>query len=137
MLRKTLAAFGLTALPAALGLFALLPAIAATDGQFTVTIKNIATDMTLRLPDGSATRAPIAPGAYAILEAGASAFEPGAPAKGQALEHLAEDGNAAPLFDNLKSLPGMREAGMFVPGQPFDVTAKPGEKLVFLTMFVR
>ncbi len=137
MLRKTLAALGLTALPAAIGLFALLPAIAATDGRFTVTIKNVATDMTLRLPDGSATRAPIAPGAYAILEAGASAFEPGAPAQGEALEHLAEDGNAAPLIDSLKLLPGVREAGMFVPGQSFDVTAKPGEKLVFLTMFVQ
>jgi hypothetical protein len=137
MLRKTLAAFGLTALPAALGLAALLPAIAATDGHFTVTIKNVATDMTLKLPDGSATRAPIAPGAYAVLEPGASAFEPGAPASGEALEHLAEDGNAEPLIDRLKSLPGVREAGLFVPGQPFEVTARPGERLVFLTMFVQ
>lgn len=137
MLRKTLAALASTVLPAALGLVVLLPAIAATDGRFTVTIKNVATDMTLRLPDGSATRAPIAPGAYAILEAGASAFEPGAPATGEALEPLAEDGNAEPLIDRLKSLPGVRDAGMFVPGQAFEVAAKPGEKLVFLTMFVQ
>lgn len=137
MLRKTLAACGLTALPAALGLFALLPALAAADGRFTVTIRNVATDMTLRLPDGSATRAPIAPGAYAILAASASAFEPGAAVTGEALEPLAEDGNAEPLIARLKSQPGVRDAGMFVPGQAFEVTAKPGEKLVFLTMFVQ
>jgi hypothetical protein len=114
-----------------------LAATAADEATLTVTIKNIATDNTLRLPDGNMTGAPIAPGAYAIVKDGAMLFEQSKPAGSGGLESLAEDGNAEALIANLKTMKGVREAGLFVPGQPFDVTAKPGERLVFASMFVQ
>jgi hypothetical protein len=114
-----------------------LTATAADQATFTVTIKNVATDKTLMLPDGSTTGAPIAPGAYAIIEDGAMPFDKDKPAGSAGLENLAEDGNAEALIASLKAMKGVREAGMFVPGQPFDVTAKVGERLVFASMFVQ
>jgi hypothetical protein len=102
-----------------------------------VTIANVATGTTLKLPDGSTTGAPIAPGAYAVVADGAHLFEAGMPASGEALESLAEDGNAEPLIARLKSMAGVREAGLFIPGQPFEVTARPGDRLVFASMFVQ
>jgi hypothetical protein len=50
---------------------------------------------------------------------------------------LAEDGNFEPLLEYAKALPGVRQAGMFIPGQTFEVMARPGERLVFSTMFVQ
>lgn len=114
-----------------------LTASAADQATFTVTIKNVATDKTLKLPDGSTSGAPIAPGAYAIVEDGVMLFEPGKPAGSGGLESLGEEGNAEPLIANLKAMKGVREAGLFVPGQPFDVAATQGERLVFASMFVQ
>lgn len=73
---------------------AVAPLAASEAGQatFTVTIKNVATDKTLKLPDGSTSGAPIAPGAYAIVEDGVMLFEPGKPAGSGGLESLGEDG---------------------------------------------
>ncbi len=53
------------------------------------------------------------------------------------LEQLAEDGNAEPLIASLKATPGVRMAGLFVPGQPFEIVAAPGDRLVFASMFVQ
>ncbi|MGH8247245.1 MAG: spondin domain-containing protein, partial [Gammaproteobacteria bacterium] len=114
-----------------------LTAMAADQATFTVTIKNVATDKTLRLPDGGTTGAPIAPGAYAIVEDGAMLFDRDKPAGTAGLQSLSEDGDAEALIASLKVMKGIREVGMFVPGQPFDVTAKPGERLVFASMFVQ
>jgi hypothetical protein len=123
---------------------AVLPLIALTDiaaahdkATFTVTIKNVATEKTLMLPDGSAVAAPIAPGIYAVVDGGISLFAEGKPVDDNGLEHLAEDGNFEPLLEHVKAMPGVHEAGMFIPGQPFELTARPGERLVFGTMFVQ
>jgi hypothetical protein len=134
---RTLRALALATIPAMAGLASALPALATADGHFTVTIRNVSTDATLKLPDGSAVKAPIAPGAYAVIESGAPPFAVGQPAGTGGLESLAEDGNAEPLIASLKTRPGVREAGVFLPGQPFEVTARPGDKLVFLSMFVQ
>lgn len=116
----------------------LVPALASQGEQtFVVTIKNVTTDKTLKLADGTALRAPIAPGVYAIVNGEASAFEDGKSAGNSGLESLAEDGNAEPLMATLQAMQGVSAAGMFVPGQPFEVTLQPGEKLLFATMFVQ
>ena len=111
-------------------------AAAGKSATLSVTIKNVATDKTLRLPDGTTTAAPIAPGAYAIVTDGVRPFELGKPAGG-GLESLAEDGNAEAFIARLQATKGVRDAGMFVPGQAFEVTAQPGDRLVFATMFVQ
>jgi hypothetical protein len=111
-------------------------AVAGETATLSVTIKNVATDKTLKLPDGMTAAAPIAPGAYAVVTDGVKPFELGKPAVA-GLESLAEDGNAEAFIARLNATKGVRDAGMFVPGQAFDVMAQPGDRLVFATMFVQ
>ncbi|MEZ5831445.1 MAG: spondin domain-containing protein [Dongiaceae bacterium] len=109
---------------------------ATTDGTTTFTIKivNVSKDDTLQLPGGAAVKAPIAPGVY-LVDHMASVFVPGRPATAE-LQALAEDGNFEPLQHALEAEFGAR-AGMFAPGLEFTVTAKPGDRLSFATMFVQ
>lgn len=111
----------------------------ATGGERSVQvlISNVSSDQALVLPDGSAIKAPIAPGAFAVVSGDATAFRDGAAAGSLGLEQLAEDGNAEPLIASLKGTPGVRMAGLFIPGQPFEVVVAPGDRLVFATMFVQ
>src|SRR5881396_3807749 len=103
---------------------------------FTVVIRNVATKDTLKLPDGKTTTAPTAPGVYAVLEGNAQLFASHQPAS-PGLDSLAEDGDGQALLDAVGKMTGVVHAGMFVPGQPFTVRAKPGQRLVFATMFVQ
>ncbi|MGH6962355.1 MAG: spondin domain-containing protein, partial [Dongiaceae bacterium] len=138
MPRLTPRHFALAAVSAlALQALSAFDAAAHQQATFTVTIRNVATDRTLELPDGTTTGVPIAPGAYAIVADGAMLYDSGSAAGSNSLEDLAEDGNAEPLIARLKATPGVREAGLFIPGQPFDVTVRPGERLVFASMFVQ
>jgi len=109
---------------------------AAGPTTFTVTIRNVATDKTLRLPDGGTTNAPIAPGVYVVSSTANVLFTPGGRAD-EALERLAEDGNFQPLLDKVTAMKGLVASGMFVPGQPFTFRASPGDRLQFATMFVQ
>ncbi|HZF36896.1 MAG TPA: spondin domain-containing protein, partial [Candidatus Angelobacter sp.] len=135
MLKESSRYLALTALSA----FALHAAAAAASETATlsVTIKSVATDKTLKLPDGSTAIAPIAPGAYAVVADGVQVFHRNKAAGTDGLESLAEDGNAEAFIAHLQGIKGVREAGLFVPGQAFEVTARPGERLVFATMFVQ
>ncbi|MEX2647919.1 MAG: spondin domain-containing protein [Alphaproteobacteria bacterium] len=113
-------------------------AFAANDEHsFEILISNVSSDQALKLPDGSAIKVPIAPGAFAVISGDATAFRDGEAAGSLGLEQLAEDGNAEPLIASLKATPGVRMAGLFVPGQSFEVVAAPGDRLVFATMFVQ
>ena len=109
---------------------------AAEPTTFTVTIRNVATDRTLKLPHGGTTGAPIAPGVYVVGAAGNILFTPGARAD-QALERLAEDGNYEPLLERVNAMNGLAASGMFIPGQSFTFKARPGDQLQFATMFVQ
>jgi hypothetical protein len=117
---------------------AVLPLIALTTGIAAAHDKatNVTTEKTLMLPDGGAIAAPIAPGMYAIVDDGVSLFAEGKPVRDNGLEHLAEDGDFEPLLGHIEGAPGVREAGMFIPGQSFEVTARPGERLLFGTMLL-
>lgn len=132
MLKRSLTAL----LLASLGLVAAMTAHATELATFTVTIRNIATSETLKLPDGSTANAPIAPGVWVVSPMPDILFTPGKFAT-EALERLAEDGNHEPLLQQTKARRGMTSVGMFVPGQPFTVTARPGDRLSFATMFVQ
>ena len=112
-------------------------ALAATsDGATTFTIKitNVSQNDTLTVPGAAAVKAPIAPGVF-LVDPAAAAFEPGKAASAE-LQALAEDGNFEPLQKALTAKFGA-EAGMFAPGLEFTVTAKPGDRLSFATMFVQ
>lgn len=109
---------------------------AAKQATFEVAIRNVATSSTLKLPDGRTSGAPIAPGVYVVAPRTNILFTPGHYAD-EALERLAEDGNYQPLLDKVSALEGLSARGMFVPGQPFTVTAAPGDRLQFATMFVQ
>jgi hypothetical protein len=115
-----------------------LPSLGRTMGPttFTVTIRNVAGDKTLKLPDGRTTNAPIAPGVYAVSKAGNGLFTVGGMAD-ETLERLAEDGNFQPMLDRVTGLKGLTASGMFLPGQPLTFTATPGDRLQFATMFVQ
>ena len=128
----------------AAGAFALaagvIPAVAnaATRTTFMVTIRNVATDKTLQLPDGRTTGAPISPGVYVVAPTPNVLFKLGSFNRADyALERLAEDGNVRPMLDKVSAMKGLTASGMFVPGQPFTFTAAPGDLLQFATMFVQ
>lgn len=109
----------------------------ANEQTFVAVIKNVTTDNTLKLRDGKVSKAPIAPGVYAVIRNGFALFDSGKPASKTGLEALAEDGNAEALIGTLKGLKGVVEVGMFIPGQAFEVAAQPGDRLVFASMFVQ
>jgi len=109
---------------------------AKDERRFTILVNNISTDSTLRLPDGTTTNVPVAPGAYAIVADGTHIFAVGAKA-GPVLERLAEDGEPDAFVAQLKKVKGVRAAGVFMPNEPFEVTVKPGGRLVFAAMFAR
>lgn len=130
--RQALRGAGLLVLASSLG----VPARGMTRATFAVTIRNVASSTTLELPDGRTSGAPIAPGVYVVAPRPNVLFTPGSYAD-EALQRLAEDGNYQPLLDKVSSLEGLSARGMFVPGQPFTVTAAPGDHLQFATMFVQ
>ena len=112
-------------------------AMAATaDGATTFTIKitNVSQNDTLKVPGGAAIKAPIAPGVF-LIDPARAVFASGKAASAE-LQALAEDGNFEPLQKVLVAKFGAH-AGMFAPGLEFTVTAKPGDRLSFATMFVQ
>lgn len=114
-----------------------MPAVAATATEattFTVKITNVSRNDTLKVPGAAAVKAPIAPGVF-LVDAASAIFTPGKSASAE-LQALAEDGNFEPLQQALQAKYGER-AGMFAPGLEFTVTAKPGDRLSFATMFVQ
>lgn len=113
---------------------AALAATASDATTFTVKITNVSMNDTLKVPGAAPVKAPIAPGVF-LVDPAASVFASGKAASDE-LQALAEDGNFEPLQKALEAKFGDR-AGMFAPGLEFTVTAKPGDKLSFATMFVQ
>lgn len=107
---------------------------AAGEMSFTVTIEQLTTEETLKLPDGSATRAPISPGAAVVYRGANPLFTVGEPAR-PGLQRQAEAGEPGDLIDAVKTAAGVREIVMFERTDSFTVAAPPGEMLSFATMF--
>ncbi len=94
---------------------------------------------------------PISPGAWAVHVDPAVIFSDGDADRGEGLEAIAEDGSGAELAGSLASGNGVASAGAFdtpvggggaapaFPGESyrFEVTAVPGDRLSFATMYVQ
>jgi hypothetical protein len=125
-----------------IGTLAMALALLAGGGQpaaaaglaFTVTIEQLTTEETLKLPDGSATKAPISPG-IAVVHSGANPlFTIGKPAREQ-LQRIAEAGQPEDAIAAMKAAAGVSSVTMFERTDSFTIMAEPGEKLTFATMF--
>jgi len=123
----------------------------AADETFMVRIENVSAANALKLSNGKTEPVGVAPVLYLVHTNRAPLFTSGEPDRGKGLEALAEDGPTAPLEKSLKGQPGIvhvgstdtpvgaSSAGDIWPGQAFEfkVTAKPGERLTFATMFAQ
>jgi hypothetical protein len=106
----------------------------AGETAFTVTIEQLTTDTTLKLPDGSATKAPLSPG-IAVVHSGANPlFTIGKSASPQ-LQRIAEAGQPEDAVAAMKTAEGVSSLVMFERTDSFTIMAEPGERLTFATMF--
>lgn len=112
----------------------LIEQAAAGEIAFTVTIEQLTTEQTLKLPDGSAARAPISPGAAVVHSGPNPLFMVGEPASA-GLQRQAEAGQPEDLLAAMKDAAGVSMAVMFERTDTFTITARPGEMLSFATMF--
>jgi hypothetical protein len=125
--------WGISALALAAGLGLGAPAVAG-EMAFTVTIEQLTTEETLKLPDGSATRAPISPGTAVVVSGPNPLLTIGEPAS-PGLQRQAEAGQPEDLLAAMKRADGVSAAVMFDRTDSFTVMAKPGQGLTFATMF--
>jgi hypothetical protein len=107
---------------------------AAGETSFTVTIEQLTTEQTLKLPDGSATKAPISPGTAVVYRGANPLFTIGEPAS-PGMQRQAEAGQPEDLIDTVKSAKGVSQVVMFDRTDSFTITARPGDMLSFATMF--
>lgn len=126
---------GISALALVMGSgIGLIEPAAAGEMSFTVTIEQLTTEETLKLPDGSATRAPISPGTAVVYRGANPLFTVGERAS-PGLQRQAEAGQPGDLIDAAKTAAGVREFVMFERTDSFTVAAQPGDVLSFATMF--
>jgi hypothetical protein len=116
---------------------------------FTVRIENVSTPTTLKSASGQTAPAPNSPGVWVVHRVPAPLFAVGKPEPGWGLEAQAEDGNPAALAEHCASHKGVLSVGVFntpkgdsepgpaLPGKAYEftVTANPGDRLSFTTMF--
>lgn len=127
----------------------------ATPHTFTVTVANVSTPGTLATDRAMGT-VPLSPGAFAVFTGSDPAFTPGSTAD-VGTERIAEDGFPGPPLPLgtkstlLAAAPNVTQSGVFQsPGGPdngpaiatgetatFTITASPGQRLQFETMFVQ
>jgi hypothetical protein len=118
---------------------------------FVVRIENVSTASTLSLSNGESVPVPHAPGVWTVSRRVNTLFRAGSFDRGHGLEELAEDGNPERLFASLESSRIVKSSGVFntpdgdagpgaaTPGKAYEftVTASPGDRLSFATMFVQ
>ena len=112
----------------------LIGPVAAGEMSFTVTVEQLTTEQTLKLPEGSATKAPISPGT-AVVYRGVNPLFTAGEAASPGLQRQAEAGQPQDLIDAVKSAKGVSQVVMFDRTDSFTITAQPGDMLSFATMF--
>ena len=149
-MHKLSRAFVLAALAAAVAVPSVM-AKPALKGQttFTVRIENVSTPATLKLTAGGTAPAPNSPGAWVVQDMPSRLFQSGKVQAGWGLEMQAEDGNPSMLAEHCMHHEGVLSAGVFntpkgddkpgpaFPGKAYEftVSAKPGDRLAFTSMF--
>jgi hypothetical protein len=108
------------------------------------------TGLASALANTTGTATPVSPGVFLVSATGHSLFSIGSPDSGMGLERIAEEGNITPLFEAIKAHvtaqemlgtfntpEGATSPGPARPGNAysFDVSARPGDKLSFVTMY--
>jgi hypothetical protein len=94
---------------------------------------------------------PVSPGAYVVTAGADALYSTGLADRGEGLERIAEDGNPMLLLEAVSATPpdgavdqgifntpvGLDDPGAARPGSSFefDITASPGERLAFASMF--
>ncbi|MFL5343924.1 MAG: spondin domain-containing protein [Hyalangium sp.] len=96
------------------------------------------------------TATPVSPGVYLVHQGSDTLFQVGVPDPKQGLERIAESGNITPLYETMKGWlasnaqlgtfttpEGATSAGPAKPGNAytFEVSARPGDRLTFVTMY--
>lgn len=134
-----------------LGLFLAIPGVSFGQGmtRFKVRIENVSTPSTIKASNGTMHPAPVSPGVWVVHTQDGPFFTAGQPDRGKGLEAQSEDGNPTALGKSVQDQPGILSSGVFAipageterrpigPGAAYEfiVTASPGAKLSFATMF--
>ncbi len=105
--------------------------------HFRVTVTSVTKDDTLKFPDRTEAPAPIGPGIWVVANVDFALFRNGKRPRIAGFERLVEDSDPAALLDRLARMSQVHDFGLFVPGVPFEFDARPGEKLIFMTMFLQ
>lgn len=117
--------------------------------KFKVRIENISTKDEFTASNGTKWTLDFSPGVWLTHNSSDPLFTIGEKDRGQGIEAIAEDGNPTMLAKSLQNQSGVLSSGVFNtavgaakaggirPGQVFEfaISAKPGEKLSFATMF--
>jgi hypothetical protein len=108
------------------------------------------TGLSAALTATTGTATPVSPGVYLVHQSSDTLFKTNTPDSGLGLERIAEEGNITPLYEAMKSwLPSDSQLGTFNtpegaaspgPAKPgaaytFEVSARPGDRLTFVTMY--
>jgi hypothetical protein len=105
--------------------------------HFRVTVASVTRDDTLKFPDRTEAPAPIGPGIWLVANVDFALFRNGRRPRIAGFERLVEDSDPAPLLDRLARMSQVHDFGLFLPNIPFEFDARPGEKLIFMTMFLQ
>jgi hypothetical protein len=134
-----------------LGLSAPWPKPAQAPTTFTVRIENVSTGTSLKASDGTTHPAPTSPGLWIVHTGRGHLFTSEKADAGLGLEQQAEEGNPAKLIESIRAHSDVLSSGTFLvpvgdvepgpllPGKVFEwtITAEPGAKLSFATMFAQ
>lgn len=108
------------------------------------------TGLSSALASTTGTATPVSPGLFLVTASGQTLFSVGKPDSGMGLERIAEEGNVSPLFESMKghlsaqdmlgtfnTPEGATSPGPLRPGSAytFEVSARPGDTLSFVTMY--
>ena len=108
------------------------------------------TGLSSALASTTGTATPISPGLFLVTASGQTLFSVGKPDSGMGLERIAEAGNVSPLYEAMKghisaqdmlgtfnTPEGATSPGPLRPGSAytFEVSARPGDTLSFVTMY--
>lgn len=104
---------------------------------FRVTVTGVTREDTLKFPDRTEAPAPLGPGIWLVTNVDFALFRDGKRARIEGFEPMVEDADPSRLLARLSQMSQVHDLGVFIPGIPFEFDARPGEKLIFMTMFLQ